>query len=336
MFGAQRSLRKFALAVTCGALTLGTLATTSSPSAAQTGEPEWLQVVNAYRTSSGLPRLTQDTDRMGGVAKHSVYLAMTGSMTHGEDPSSPFYTPEGATAAAKSVLGGWRGAIRSDRNLIDGWMTAPFHALHFFEPRLQRIAYASTHGLPGASLDSAAVLDIIHGLGAKVLPDRPITFPAHGSTTPLTSFVAETPNPLTSCPGYSAPAGLPLFAMFTSAPGAATASLTVGGSPVETCLIDTNYQNPDGAAQAVGRALLAQKRAVIIVPRQPLIPGSSYTARVATASAGTVEWSFVVQAEGSALPGPAATPLVLQAPVKASTRVSAPAKVKVLTTRTGK
>lgn len=313
MFGARRSVRLCALAVAAGAL----VTMTGNSGQAQTGEPEWLSVVNAYRTSSGLPRLVEDPAWMGAVSKHAVYLAMTGAMEHGENPSSPFYTPEGAAAAAKSVLGGWRGTRRSDRDLIEGWMTAPFHALHFFEPRLQRIAYGSSHGLPGASLDSAAVLDILHGLGSKVVPDRPITFPANESTTPLTSFVAETPNPLTSCPGYHAPAGLPLFVLFPSAPGASTATLTTGGNPVETCLIDTNYVNSDAAAQRTGRALLAQKNAVIIVPRLPLVAGTRYTARVVTAAAGTAEWSFVVQSEGSALPGPAARPVVLYPPVKA-------------------
>ena len=254
---------------------------------------------------------------MGGVTKHAVYLAMTGSMVHGEDPTSPFYTPDGAAAAEKSVLGGWRGSIRSDRDLIDGWMTAPFHAMHFFEPRLQRIAFASNRGTPGASLDSSAVLDVVHGLGSKVIPDRPVTFPANASTTPLTTFVGETPNPLTSCPGYSAPAGLPLLALFPSPPGTATAALTLDGRAMETCLIDASYVNPDAGAQKTARTLLTQKNAVVIVPRLPLQPGATYTARVATATAGTVEWSFTVQAEGGILPVPSPSPVALYPPVKA-------------------
>ena len=312
MFGARRSTRTCAVALAIGALS----AIGSGPGSAQTSEPGWLQIVNAYRTSTGLPRLTEDPTWMTGVSKHAIYLAMTGSMVHGEDPSSPFYTPDGAAAAEKSVLGGWRGSVRSDRDLIDGWMTSPFHAIHFFEPRLQRIAFASTRGTPGASLDSSAVLDVVHGLGSKVVADRPVTFPANASTTPLTTFVAETPNPLTSCPGYSAPAGLPLLALFPNAPGNATAYLTTDGRAVETCLIDIGYVNPDADAQRTARSLLTQKNAVIIVPRLPLQPGATYTARVATAAAGTVEWSFTVQAEGGVLPAPSASPVALYPPVR--------------------
>lgn len=313
MFGARRTTRTCAVALAVGVLS----AIAGGPGSAQASEPEWLGIVNAYRTSTGLPRVAEDETWMTGVTKHAVYLAMTGSMVHGEDPSSPFYTPDGAAAAEKSVLGGWRGSIRSDRDLIDGWMTAPFHAIHFFEPRLQRIAFASNRGTPGASLDSSAVLDVIHGLGSKVVPDRPVTFPANASTTPLTTFVAETPNPLTSCPGYSAPAGLPLLAMFPSAPGNATAYLTTDGRAVDSCLIDSNYVNPDASAQKTARTLLTQKNAVVLVPRLPLQPGATYTARVATATAGTVEWSFTVQAEGGILPSPNPSPVALYPPVKA-------------------
>ena len=271
---------------------------------AQTAEPAWLQIVNSYRTSAGLPRVSEEPAWTDAVAKHAVYLAMTGSMVHGEDADSPYYSPEGAAAAEKSVLAGGRGTMRSDRDLIDGWMTAPFHALHFLEPRLQRVAFASTHGLTDASLNSSAVLDVVHGIGAKVVTDRPITFPAGGSTTPLTSFLAETPDPLSACPGYAVPAGLPLLALFPTAPGATTATLSMGGQRVEICLIDNGYANPDATDQRTVRMLLSQKNAVVIVPRVPLRPGATYTARVTTAWAGTVEWSFTAQSEGSALPGP--------------------------------
>ena len=285
---------------------------------AQTAEPAWLQVVNSYRMSAGLPRVAQDSAWMDAVAKHAVYLAMTGSMVHGEDAGSPYYSPEGEAAAAKSVLAGGRGALRSDRDLIDGWMTAPFHALHFLEPRLQRIAFASTRGLTGASLSSSAVLDVVHGLGTKVVIDRTITFPADASTTPLTSFVGETPDPLTACPGYAAPAGLPLLALFPTAPGRATATLSTGGQQVELCLIDSGYENPDAAAQRTARTLLTQKNAVIIVPRLPLLAGATYTTRVTTASAGVVQWSFTAQPEGSALPAPSSAGVALLPPGKAA------------------
>ena len=290
----------------------------ASASHAQTVQPAWLQIVNSYRMSAGLPRVAEDPAWMEAVAKHAVYLAMTGSMVHGEDAGSPYYSPEGAAAAAKSVLAGARGTLGSDRDLIDSWMTAPFHALHFLEPRLQRIAFASTHGLTGASLDSSAVLDVVHGLGSKVVTDRPITFPADGSTTPLTSFVGETPDPLTACPGYAAPAGLPLLALFPTAPGATTATLSTGGQRVEICLIDSGYENPDAADQRTVRMILVQKNAVVIVPRVPLRPGATYTARVTTSSAGTVEWSFTAQSEGSALPGPSGVAIELLPPGRAA------------------
>ena len=304
---------------------------TPGPSSAQTGDPGWLQVVNAYRTSTGLPPVVEDPSRSTGVAKHAVYLAMTGSLTHGESSASPFYSPEGAASAAKSVLGGWRGSIRSDRDLIDGWMTAPFHALHFLEPRLHSVAFAASRGLPGAVLDTAAVLDVVSGIGSRVVADRAITFPAAGSTTPLTTFVTEIPNPLTACPGYSAPAGLPLIAMFTSPPGAVTTSVLLDGQPVEHCVVDAGYTNADAGAQATGRAVLAQKNAVFLIPHAPLQSGRTYTARVVSAAAGTAEWAFTVQAEGGALPTKTTPPVQL---VPASLALQPAATKTTKTTKT--
>ena len=308
--GRGRRARLGAVAAFAGLIGATSVATTG-PSGAKAGDPGWLQVVNAYRTSTGLPPVVEDPSHSAGVAKHAVYLAMTGSMIHGESAASPFYSSEGAASAAKSVLGGYSGSIRSDRDLIDGWMTAPFHALHFLEPRLQSVAFAASRGLPGAALDTAAVLDVVSGVGSRVVADRAVTFPAAGSTTPLTTFVTETPNPLTVCPGYSAPAGLPLIAMFTSPPGAVTTSVLLDGQPVEHCIVDAGYTNPDTGAQVTGRSVIVQKNAVFLIPRVPLQPGGTYTARVVSTAAGTAEWSFTVQAEGGALPTQTTPPVRL-------------------------
>jgi uncharacterized protein YkwD len=261
----------------------------------------WLDTLNAYRSNVGLPAVAYDSLLQNGVDLHAKYLAVTGAIAHSEDPANPLFTESGAKAASQSLVGGWAGRDRTDREVIEDWIIAPFHATHIFEPRLQRAALGVNRNEPGAALNVAAVLNIIGGIGPKTKVSEPIVFPGRGTSIPLTIFRTETPDPLTHCPGFTAPAGLPLMAMFPTMPDNVTASLATGGAPVETCTIDANYNNPDPERQNVGRTLLAQKHMVIVIPRAPLVAGTEYEATVTGGQAGTVKWKFSI-ANSDALP----------------------------------
>lgn len=298
----KRSALKSILALTGVAVGMLGMSPTQAP--AQT-EPEWLTAVNAYRAASGLGPITNDPGLQSGVDKHVKYLATTASLVHDEDPANPLYTVEGALAAKQSLLGGWEGADRSDRQIIEDWMAAPFHAVHILEPRWERGAYTSTR-LSGGALTVAGVINVTGGIGKKVAVKEPILFPGRGSTVPMTSFISEVPNPLTACPGYAAPTGLPIMAMFPSAPTAAGATLSQGGNPLEICIIDRNYPNPDAGAQATGRYLVNQKNLVMIIPLKELVAGSSYDVAVDGGAAGKAAWTFTVGNADAALPKPLA------------------------------
>jgi uncharacterized protein YkwD len=297
---------RYATAVAAGVATLSIgLGTVGAPTEAHAqASGSWLDITNAYRTSVGLQPLEADASMQAGVEKHVDYLSATGSLQHGETAGNPLYTPEGDKAGQQSILGGWTGGERTDRELIDGWLTAPFHAIHLFEPRLQRVAFASVRGKTGNKLPSAAVMNIIGGVGPKVGADRPIVFPGRDSVIPLTSFTVETPDPLTHCPGYSAPAGLGLIALFPQPVTGATATVSANGEALENCVVDINYRNPDPASQATVRTILGQKNAVVIMPRQPLVVGTTYNVSI-TAGTQQVSWKFTATAMGSELPKPA-------------------------------
>ena len=311
------------------------LSPTQAPAQA---EPEWLTAVNAYRAASGVGPITNDPVLQAGVDRHVQYLAATASLVHDEDPSHSLYTAEGALAAKQSLLGGWQGADRSDREIIEDWMAAPFHAVHLLEPRLQRSAYTSTHR-PGGELTVAGVINIVGGIGKKVAVKEPILFPGRGSTVPMTSFLSEVPNPLTACPGYVAPAGLPVLATFPTAPSAAIATFSQGGKALEACVIDRGYLNPDAGAQATGRQLLTQKNLVMIIPRSPLTAGANYDVSVDGGTAGKVSWSFTVGGPGAGLPTPLASRVTQSSgtpiPPAPSPAAPAPAPVKAATAAKG-
>jgi uncharacterized protein YkwD len=305
MFTTIRRSRRLALfAVACTGTTFLTPGFTPfGTTAAQAEEtPEWLATVNAYRNASGLPSVRVDAAMQDGVNKHAKYLAITGSLAHDEDPSHPLYTPAGAEAARASLLGGMTaGGEQTDRQIVEGWMTAPFHASHILEPRFERTAFASLRDEPNAILGVAGVLNT-GGRGKKQQRTQPILFPGRDATIPMTSFVAETPDPLTHCPGYVAPAGLPVFVMFASSPSAARASISTNGAPLDACIIDRNYNNPNAGLQSGMRSHIDGKNMLIVVPKSPLTAGSTYDVVVDGGTAGTVSWKFSVGAADSPLP----------------------------------
>lgn len=262
---------------------VGTTATTVSAGvSANQGSPlpSWLETLNAYRQSSGLPSVANDASLQAGVDLHARYLTATGSASHTEDPANPRYSPSGALAASQSVLGAWGGKQRNDREVIEDWLGAPFHGIHLLEPRLLRSAFGVQRDQLGSPFESAGVLNVTAGIGPKVTFDAPIVFPGRDATVPLTRFLTETPSPLTHCPGYEAPAGLPLLVQFPSAPEDTTADVRSNGDIVESCVIDSSYRNPSMSVQAVGRSLLTQKNAVIVLPHEPLVPGNTYEVTV--------------------------------------------------------
>ncbi len=308
-------------------------------------QPEWLNTLNAYRRSVGLSPVVLGTNEVG-VQKHATYTALNNVLIHTESESAPGYSPEGAAAAAKSVVTATFGRISSDRQLIETWMATPFHTIHLLEPRLQSAAYATARDVPGSRFTVTAVLDVFSGLLPRLQTNRPVVFPGDKTTVPLTSFDKEAPDPLTACPGYSSPAGLPILMMFPNPPIDPAFELMANGSPVETCLITgSGYVNPESTSQATGRTLLTQKNAVVAIPRSPLVPGTSYQAKVRT-SAGTNNWTFSVTEENGPLPQPSSDLLVtteITRPQRTTTTAapkltsskskSTPAKKKTTTTK---
>ena len=278
-----------------GALVAGVLAFAApSASPAQDYAPAFLRSLNAWRANVGLPPVADTPAWSQGLREHSNYLIELGALSHQQDPSRPAATPDGARAGASSVIAAWNySAVRTESDVIAEWIRAPFHSIHLFEPRWQRTAYGEARQSGRVPLDGAAALDVIRGVGARVRIDRPITFPGDGTTVPLSEFTSEVPDPLTSCPGYTAPSGLPLLALFPEPISGASAELRMDGNLVASCLIDQRYSNPDAPSQEIGRALLKQKNAVIVIPRAPLTPGATYEATVVS-SAGVVRWSFRV------------------------------------------
>ena len=139
---------------------------------------------------------------------------MTGqyASAHTENPKSKYYTKSGALEGSRSDL--LLGATGTPLGDIDGWLTAPFHAIGMLRSGLTKVAFAS--GFAGAGLD------VLGGLNLAA-ETKPIMFPGRNVTTNLTWYSGnELPNPLESChypkAAKAKPVGLPIIVLLPKTP----------------------------------------------------------------------------------------------------------------------
>ncbi len=255
----------------------------------------WLDVVNYYRAMADLPPVTENTMYSDGDWKHARYMVKNDYIGHSEDPSNPWYTPEGAQAAQNSNVMVSSNVNTTDEYAISLWMGGPFHALGIIDPQLHQVGYGSYRENVG-SWRMGAALDVLRGLGTTPPGTMfPIYFPKDGASTPLLSHSGETPSPLTSCPGYSQPSGPPVMLQIGDGgqtPNVTAHSFQENGVAREHCVFDeTNYANPNGSYQSLGRSILNMRDAIVIMPRNPLISGATYTVSI-TVNGNTYVWSF--------------------------------------------
>lgn len=286
------------------AITVGTTgpfgACSTKPPAAS---PQWLKLINSYRKASGLCPVDNNRREDAGLLAHFTYLQktpaseMTGryASEHTENPASPYYTTAGAQQAAASDLlpGGAGSAIHA----IDGWLSAPFHAIGMLRLDLTQVAFASDP-------EGYAGLNVISGLTGSARQTRPIVFPGPGMATDLTTFGGEVPNPLETCGWQNATgqAGLPLIALLARTPATSvTAAIkgpdgTMSTKTGSLCLVDQfTYHSSDRVYGATGRALLKHDHAIFLIPRGPLATGK-YSVDIQQPGQAAIKWSFSVRA----------------------------------------
>jgi hypothetical protein len=256
----------------------------------------WLDRVNYFRSLANLPPVTNNPAWTQGEIEHSRYVVKNDQFTHVQDHNNPWYTPAGSEAGQNSNVTGWSTTQTRDVDFIDGWMTGPFHALGIINPKLTQVAYGSYREADGG-IETGATLDVVRGINRNSSPQYPVMWPASGKTVPLRQYYGpEYPDPLTGFPGYTAPTGLPIYLQLGSGnvtPQVTSHSLTQGNIPIQHSVFDeTTYSNPDPSAQQLARSILDSRDAIVMIPRNPLIPGN-YTASI-TSSGQTYTWSFNV------------------------------------------
>ena len=261
---------------------------------------DWHAVLNYYRASARLPSLADNTDWSNGAALHAQYMVENQVLAATEDPANNFFTTPGAAAAPNSNLMLTGTVTTTDQQALDFWMSKPFHALGLLNPALLSTGFGSFPDGSQLSFKMGAVIDVRRGLGAIPAGVHfPIKWPDHNTTIYLTSYDGnEQPDPLSSCPGFNPPSGLPIILQL--GPGNGTPNVTAYSFTQGTTLLpppcvfdETDYGNSIDNLQALGRGLLAADHAVVLIPQQPLVPGDSYTASI-TSNGAVTTWTFHV------------------------------------------
>ncbi len=277
----------------------------SSPAVQTHSSSVWLERVNYWRRLAGLAAVSGAAKLSTAAEEHSRYLvkhalqgeldALAGGRAHTEEPSDPWYTPAGLAAAQNGdVDPPCRGCpLLSASQQIDDFLATPFHRLLILDPQIRDIGYGSyTEG--GLQ---AAVLYLPVPSNAETTFKQPIEFPPNGSSVGLAAYEPEWPDPLSSCPGYATPAGIPITLQLGRWLVAEVSgySLKVGNQTLESCVFNAStYNNPDSATQTRARDVLKAYGAVVLIPRQPLASGQAYTVSIST-NGKTDSWSFSVE-----------------------------------------
>lgn len=268
----------------------------------------WLDYLNAMRRLGSLPPLVENPSWSEGCELHSQYMVKTDTMQHSEDPSVIWYTSQGDMAARNSNLMMSSYAGRLDSYALDLWLTGPFHGAGLLDPELTMTGFGSYREQTGQYHMSACV-DVLRGNDDPPANlTFPIAWPGPGTTMPLLSYNgSEFPNPLTSCAGYSAPSGPPIYLFLGN--GSVTPQVTAhsfrqGNQFLDHCLFDeTSYANPNRSIQDLGRWALGSRDAVVLMPRQPLSPGATYTVSITT-NGRTHTWNFTANSSPTTLLAP--------------------------------
>jgi hypothetical protein len=248
----------------------------------------WLDRLNAWRASTGLSNLSENSTWSAGDYNHALYMVQTGQVTHSESATYPQYTTAGDTAAQNSNIYVSSSTSTTDQQAIDWWMQAPFHAMGMMDPRLTQTGFGSYRSAASSPWQMGAAVDVLRG-NSFTGGQYPVYFPGNGSIEPLRTYGGfESPDPLLACPGYSAPSGLPIFIQVggnVATTAGPVHSFTGNGTPLAHCVIDSNY--------APTHSNLVSRGGVIVIPQQPLQTGVTYAVAL-TVNGVAYTWSFTV------------------------------------------
>lgn len=242
---------------------------------------------------------------------------------HHEQRDKPAYTPDGAALAPISLVV-QADSVAEARKLADTAMTLPILSLFILQPQIGECGVGTACSGetctvvfgPDFGLDKSLWLSLYHpGQGDLQYNDRlgkvpvhpgrlkvPIYFPPPGSTIGMLSDeVSELLDVLSACPGYSRPTGLPISLQLgmgeaqDSQIRTTAHSLMRDGNRIESCVVSSSSEfeprkKDDWLPRRISSVLWFVGD-LILIPRAPLQPGSTYSVSI-SADSHDYQWSF--------------------------------------------
>jgi uncharacterized protein YkwD len=248
--------------------------------------------VNAYRTAAGLTPMVYRPSLGAAASGHARYLSANQLRGHDQDPTKPLFF--GASVSDRVRYYGYTSgcgevvAYETTAEIaIDRWIESLYHRIALVHPGNTEMGY-------GRAGQSRRINVINTGSYANSTTVVPWPFP--GQTNVATEWSGrESPDPFRLYPGTQGPVGY-------------TVTLTFGIKPKSLTLAAATLMGPDG--KEVPSFLFSPVNddklsdTVSLIPRQPLLPATAYTARFAgmvDTGAGAIAyeriWSFTTAAE---------------------------------------
>ncbi len=262
--------------------------TAPQPTPAPPPLPDLYGPVTALRAALGLPSLVVSPELMQAAQGHADYY-----IAHLDDPNSGGLHTQvfgyagftgrtiGDRARAAGYPLGWVDevfAFFTPANTVTWALETVWHRYMFVHPSAVHVGYGTATG-GGTTI---TVFNV--GLSPQHTADAPLPaiVPVNGATDVAISWAGwESPNP---APGALRPFGPAISVQF--------------GLNDEVEWGEAGLYGPDGAAVTVARTLSQWRRALSLVPHDPLAPDTTYTVRVKGTRNGqpfTAESSFTTR-----------------------------------------
>lgn len=244
-----------------------------------------LASLNALRAANGIPAgIVENPSWSQACRQHVTYMRRTQTVTHAEDPASPWFTEAGNWAGTNSVISVGN-VWRPDRFI---WETAPLHFSQLLAPQLAQTGIADD--------DQYVCMTTWVGYTRPLPPATSVvTYPGNGTVIYASESTAEWPTTPAQALGLVQPTGPhlyvyewgPVLQMLSAAGGGtvgiAAASVVGPGGPVDVRWIDRTTAE-------IGVYLPAASG--IVIPVQPLRADTAYRATVEFTNGVRHAWTF--------------------------------------------
>ena len=242
----------------------------AAPAASAADSAQAVAFLNAQRAANGIPGdLVNDPNLELGCRQHNRYMEANGALGHGENPASPYYTPEGGAEEPWA----YRGEVLSYGGYEpDGWNPwewAPIHLYLMLDPE------RTTAGYDSAKYTCMRLGGQRHPGG---LEPSFFSYPGPGTVGIYPEERAYespyVPQQLVGIPeGAATGPNILLFSTGTRELDAVSFGITGPGGSVAARMVDANTQSEvgDGGWFDGGG---------VLIPEQPLVPYTTYEVSV--------------------------------------------------------